>query len=674
MATVYKAEHIHFKENRALKVINSDLAADESFVKRFIQEAITTRRLQHPNAVRVDDIEKAEDGRPFMVMELINGVQLKEAMADGPMQLGVALLATRQIAAALDAAHALGMVHRDIKPSNIVLQHVSTGLSVKVLDFGVAKIKESHLEDHRVPYMTLTGTGVVIGTPAYMSPEQATGQRGAEIDGRADIYSLGVVTYQMLTGRLPYDADSELELMLAHIKMPPTSIHHLRPDLPKPLCDLVMSCLSKDRNVRPQNCCDLIKRLDAFGDLAKLQQSEGTTTAVYNDGEATIDNPQSGGQPEPKPKGVNKQWYGLTKQGIFTALAVGLLIALGLAAGWIFGFRRRPIEQAKAKFPAVPPNQQIEPARKNQSPTPQFAPQPQSQKPDDGIGRLFLQTKVAKALVQVDGKFSALTDDAGDALLVAPRGSHKISLTKSGFDGLEIRRVFHVGAMEHLTVQLSPQVEITPVQATSRLIPPSTQNAGDEAKRSNVANPISFADTPKTGVILNETSKSPIGEQPTSLIHSEVQPARNPPVKESAQVATADSSIKSQSRVPPEAAKAVVSHVIRTFKPGQMAKVQGVILSRQGDLWKLRIDDDSIGTLILSHATKIVLKSGVVFRHTTKMESGALVPGLHIEAQGRGNDKGELAADRVSFDPNSMRASRQIDQRVPGEGAAVEKK
>jgi TPR repeat protein/serine/threonine protein kinase len=293
MAAVYKAVHVRFNEPRALKVINPELANDAGFVRRFEQEAIITRRLQHPNAVRVDDIDEAEDGRPFIVMEFVEGGNLKDVIErEAPLPVERVCSIVKQIAAALDAAHRLGLVHRDIKPANIALVGSADRLKpsvdhhsvdhhsvdhpfvdrpfvdhVKVLDFGIAKLKESHMEDskgHGASLMTLTGTGMVIGTPTYMSPEQAKGLRGEELDGRSDIYSLGVVAYQMLTGDLPLKADSSLELLMAHITTPPRPIHEVRPDLniPVAVADVVMRCLEKDRELRPASGRALIDELE----------------------------------------------------------------------------------------------------------------------------------------------------------------------------------------------------------------------------------------------------------------------------------------------------------------------------------------------------------------------------------------------------------------------------
>jgi TPR repeat protein/serine/threonine protein kinase len=288
MAAVYKALHVRFDELRALKVMAPELASNQQFVKRFMHEAVITRKLQHPNAVRLDDIDEAEDGRPFIVMEYIEGRSLKEVIQqEAPMSVELTCSIARQVAAALDAAHRLGMVHRDIKPANIVLVGRSRdGVGVppefaKVLDFGIAKIKEAHLSESRVPMPTLTGTGMVVGTPAYMSPEQAMGKRGDELDGRSDLYSLGIVMYQMLTGELPLKADSEMQMVLSQINTLPPNVRTKRPDVPEGIVHLVMSCLEKMANQRPANAQVLIDEIEYWEEeSARLERARAEQEGI----------------------------------------------------------------------------------------------------------------------------------------------------------------------------------------------------------------------------------------------------------------------------------------------------------------------------------------------------------------------------------------------------------
>jgi serine/threonine protein kinase len=268
MASVYRARHLAFGEVCAIKVVAGKLAHDDTFLRRFRNEAIVTRRLQHPNAVRVDDLDTTEDGRPFIVMEFVEGRNLRDVIRqEAPLHPRRAVAITRQVASALAAAHALGIVHRDIKPDNILLTHDATGHDLaKVLDFGIAKVKETVLgEDAYTP----TRTGMVVGTPQYVSPEQAMGKRGEEIDGRSDLYSLGVVLYEMLTGRLPFSSDTAMGMILHHLQTAPTPPNVARPDLgiADPLSDLLMMALQKDPTHRFPGAHDMAAALDEVVDL-----------------------------------------------------------------------------------------------------------------------------------------------------------------------------------------------------------------------------------------------------------------------------------------------------------------------------------------------------------------------------------------------------------------------
>jgi len=262
MAAVYRARHLAFGEVRAIKVVNSRLADDEEFLKRFRNEAIVARRLQHPNAVRVDDLDMTEDGRPFIVMEYVEGLNLREVIRrEGPLSLRRSVRIARQVASALASAHELGIVHRDIKPDNILLAGAGEEETAKVLDFGIAKMKESALGDSGA---IATRTGMVVGTPQYISPEQAMGRRGSEIDGRADLYSLGVVLFEMVTGRLPFESDTAMGIILHHLQTPPPSAREVRPDLgiPEPLSAVLMRALEKDRDKRYPSAPAMAAALD----------------------------------------------------------------------------------------------------------------------------------------------------------------------------------------------------------------------------------------------------------------------------------------------------------------------------------------------------------------------------------------------------------------------------
>jgi serine/threonine protein kinase len=262
MAAVYRARHLAFGEIRAIKVVNNRLADDEDFLRRFRNEAVVARRLQHANAVRVDDLDMTEDGRPFIVMEFVDGQNLREAVrSQGAFSLRRSVRIARQVASALAAAHELGIVHRDIKPDNILLAGAGDAETAKVLDFGIAKMKESALGDSGA---LSTRTGMVVGTPQYISPEQAMGRRGSDLDGRADLYSLGVVLYEMVTGRLPFESDTAMGLILHHLQTPPPSPREVRPDLgiPDPLIAILLRALQKEPGQRFHSATEMAAALE----------------------------------------------------------------------------------------------------------------------------------------------------------------------------------------------------------------------------------------------------------------------------------------------------------------------------------------------------------------------------------------------------------------------------
>ena len=266
MATVYKARHITFNEIKAIKVVSSKLMDDENFLKRFKTEAIITRKLRHPNAVQLEDFDTTADGRPFIVMEYVQGRNLRSWIQDaGALPVQRAFGIARQVASALGAAHKLNIVHRDIKPDNIIVIPQSAGAEtqdvVKVFDFGIAKMRGAGPD---VVTGTTTQTGMVVGTPQYVSPEQASGKIGDLIDGRSDLYSLGVVLYQMLTGHLPFTSDTPVGFLIHHLQTAPTPPNGLRPPvhLPDSVSSLLMKALEKDRDQRFQTAEEFIAALN----------------------------------------------------------------------------------------------------------------------------------------------------------------------------------------------------------------------------------------------------------------------------------------------------------------------------------------------------------------------------------------------------------------------------
>jgi hypothetical protein len=253
MAEVYKAYHPGLDCYVAIKVLHSFLAGEENFLSRFRREARIVAAFRHPNIVQVHDFDfDAEGDAYYMVMELIDGPNLKtrlEEMAqeDQMLPLDEAIHIVIAVANALEYAHQQGMVHRDIKPANIMFAQDG---QVILTDFGISRM---------VNTATLTASGAMVGTPAYMAPEQGIGQTG---DERADIYSLGVVLYQLATGSLPFDADTPLGVILKHINAPLTPPTAVNPNLPPCVEAVVMRALAKDSNNRYQTAKDFAADLE----------------------------------------------------------------------------------------------------------------------------------------------------------------------------------------------------------------------------------------------------------------------------------------------------------------------------------------------------------------------------------------------------------------------------
>jgi serine/threonine protein kinase len=264
MGVVYRGRHLTFNEMCAIKVVNEGVAGDSNFLQRFQTEAVVTRKLRHPNAVRVDDFDYTDDGRPFIVMELVEGKSIGEVLLEqGPFAVPRALRIVTQAAQALGVAHQLGVVHRDIKPGNILLTKDEQGQEMaKVLDFGIAKLREATDGEGKSSGMTMTG--MLVGTPLYMSPEQFMGKKGGEIDGRTDIYSLGVVLYQMVTGQAPFDGDTLYSLMIQHMEGNVKPPHERVPELhlPEALSQVILKAIDKSREQRFQTAEEFVAAMD----------------------------------------------------------------------------------------------------------------------------------------------------------------------------------------------------------------------------------------------------------------------------------------------------------------------------------------------------------------------------------------------------------------------------
>ena len=244
MGRVYRAEQTNLGRTVAVKIIHPHLVGEENAAARFITEARAASRLNHPNSVAVIDFGR-QDGQLYLVMEFLRGRDLARiAYEEGPLPFRRIVGVLRQVLAALSEAHHLDIIHRDLKPENIILEPMRTGGDfVKVVDFGLAKVREAEEKP------SITSPGIVCGTPEYMSPEQG---RGDPIDARSDLYAVGVIFFQMLTGRLPFEADSPTQVVLMHISTPAPDPRKIAPErqIPEALVNVLLMAMAKEQNHR----------------------------------------------------------------------------------------------------------------------------------------------------------------------------------------------------------------------------------------------------------------------------------------------------------------------------------------------------------------------------------------------------------------------------------------
>ncbi|MCS6885357.1 MAG: serine/threonine-protein kinase [Acidobacteriota bacterium] len=253
MGKVYRARHIHMDTKVAVKILHPHLVSDSVAVERFRREARVALAVDHPNAIKVMDFGVSGRQTVYLVMEFLEGQSLRQIISQqGALPAARVVEIAQQICAALDSAHAKGIIHRDIKPDNVILINPNTPQEViKVLDFSIAKLKTAE-------GAVLTQQGMVVGTPQYMSPEQGEGR---ELDHRSDIYSLGVILYELLTGHLPFKGSSPIALVLNHIHSLPKPLRELNPQVPPAIEAVVLKALAKKREDRQQSAKQLADEL-----------------------------------------------------------------------------------------------------------------------------------------------------------------------------------------------------------------------------------------------------------------------------------------------------------------------------------------------------------------------------------------------------------------------------
>ena len=316
MGMVYKALDKEIKENIALKVLNPEIAADVQTIDRFRNELKFARKISHENVCRMYDFNK-EEKTYFISMEYVSGEDLRTTMRRvGPLSTGKTIFIAKQICEGLAVAHQLGVIHRDLKPQNIMIDREG---NVRIMDFGIARSVKA--ED-------LTRTGVMIGTPNYMSPEQAAAEK---VDYRTDIYSIGAILFEMVTGHVPFKGDTPLSVALKHKTEPPPDPREFNNQISKELSAVILKCLRKNRDKRFQNAKELLT------ELSNIESGIPTTERILPKGKTTL-------------KTLKKLFRPLPALGIL------LVIAVIIVGGYFYINRFQPKKEMEKEeiLPAIP--------------------------------------------------------------------------------------------------------------------------------------------------------------------------------------------------------------------------------------------------------------------------------------------------------------------------------
>ncbi|KAA0256524.1 MAG: serine/threonine-protein kinase [Acidobacteria bacterium] len=400
MGEVYRAFDPKLGREVAVKVLSPDRAFDRESIARLSREARAASALSHPAILTIHDVGEA-DGHPYVVMELVDGQPLDEALAAGPLPVRRALALAAQLADGLASAHEAGIVHRDLKPGNVM---VTRDGRAKLVDFGLATVSAPEGSDEA----RLTRSGHVVGTAAYMSPEQA---RGKAVDARSDQFALGALLYEMLTGRAAFARPSLAETLLAVVDEEPPPLSRSRPGVPEPVAWVVERCLSKDPDDRYVATRDLARELRA---LSERVEPDSAATVVLGS------RPRSGAQRRPR---------------VPVAVALALLSGLAVGAlGTAVLLRRSP--------PAGPELHRLTYSGADAAPA--FSPSGQLVafvSTRDGTSRVWLKDLAA-------GTEAPLTEGPDDLPRFSPDGS-QVLFVRNGLDGSSLHRVATIGGEPH---------------------------------------------------------------------------------------------------------------------------------------------------------------------------------------------------------------------------------
>ncbi|MCX7807276.1 MAG: protein kinase [Deltaproteobacteria bacterium] len=494
MGKVYRAEQAPLGRLVAIKVLNPNYTGDQNpeFHKRFFLEAATCAKLTHPNTVTIYDYGRTEDDIYYIAMELLEGKTLHRALREqNPFPVPRALHIARQVCRSLREAHARQVIHRDLKPANIFLcQRDDDPDFVKVLDFGLVKNVGEGAEE-------LTQTGLFMGSPKYMAPEQIRGERS---DGRVDIYALGVILYEMLTGRVPFDGSTSMNILLAHLNTPPPSFREANPDVEVPplLEAIVMKCLAKKPEDRYSSMDELLAALKGVSSPSELSISLSEASALISHSSLSIqtralDATPSGIVPlanasisqsspsvsvDRSPSIAPPQ--ASPKSSRFIAVGASALIVIGGGSAlWFFGRSTNPSKEKESvalkdhvQSPQMGAQEEVKQAQREQK---------KAVLSDDGEVhrvRIVIVSDPPGATVKMGERVLGTTPldmevVGGEA---RPGSEHVFSLSAEGRQTVTVRRIVTRGETISITTSLPPLSQ--PVNRQSRSRPSATRLQG----------------------------------------------------------------------------------------------------------------------------------------------------------------------------------------------------
>jgi hypothetical protein len=419
MASVYVATHLTTEMDVALKVMSDELRADEHASRRFLEEARAVSRIRHPGIVRVFDADRDATGL-WMAMELLEGESLGARLQSTPLTVEEVANWFEQLLDVLAHVHEAGVVHRDLKPDNIFLERLPSGRTqVRLLDFGIAKLKDSRLGTHA------TRTGYPLGTLPYLSPEQA--MESKNVDARSDLYSVGVILYECLSGRLPYAADTLGELVVKMHSRPPIPLPVATHPLARRLGEIAMQCLARDPSSRPASCAHVLALMIApitpaafeTADADEIAEEPVATGGAHLPGNSSRERVTAAAASGPSDHRRKRAWIqGLAAAGLLS-LGVGLLLLLLRPARSPHHLPAPPIVAAAA--PAAAPDASA-----------------------DAHVKVTVRTDVRKGQLWIDGEEHGTADARRWTFDVAP-GSHELAMRVNGKTVVSKTIIAHTG-------------------------------------------------------------------------------------------------------------------------------------------------------------------------------------------------------------------------------------